>query len=163
MTLKTELDFYTEKILRTRARRKILEASETANAIGRRAFEGDSAEVTEMQRAGVSTTSVALLATQLGLTKRQLRSLLRLPSTKTRLRTAGNETLSSAAAGRLWRLDRILRRAYEVFEDLQAASTWLKQSNRSLRYEAPLTLIDTQPGYETVMYLLAQIELGHCC
>ncbi|WP_220476902.1 antitoxin Xre/MbcA/ParS toxin-binding domain-containing protein [Massilia cavernae] len=44
--------------------------------------------------------------------------------------------------------------------DEEAAKTWLRQNNRSLGGEVPLSLLDTEVGYELVLDTLGRIEHG---
>nr|WP_229264645.1 MbcA/ParS/Xre antitoxin family protein [Duganella sp. 1411] len=45
-------------------------------------------------------------------------------------------------------------------EDEPSAQRWITQENRSLGGEAPLSLLDTEAGYELVLDTLGRIEYG---
>ena len=47
-----------------------------------------------------------------------------------------------------------------VFEDENAAREWINRDNRSLGGESPLSLLDTEAGYELVLDTLGRIEYG---
>lgn len=48
----------------------------------------------------------------------------------------------------------------QVLEDEDAARRWINRENRSLGGESPLSLLDTEAGYELVLDTLARIEYG---
>lgn len=75
-------------------------------------------------------------------------------------RLAKNGELSSSERDRMYRAEKVWQRAMDVFEDEEAVRTWVVQSNRSLGGEAPLALLDTEPGYELVLDTLGRIEHG---
>ena len=58
------------------------------------------------------------------------------------------------------RLARVVERAEEVFEDLDAALDWLKSPNAALAGATPLSLIDTDIGAQSVTDTLGRIEHG---
>ena len=60
----------------------------------------------------------------------------------------------------MYRVSRVLNRAVEVLEDEDAARGWLKRENRSLGGDSPLSILDTEAGYELVLNTLSQIEYG---
>lgn len=53
-----------------------------------------------------------------------------------------------------------MSRASEVFDGAAAAIDWLKSSNAALRGNAPLHLLDTDIGAESVLDTLGRIEHG---
>src|SRR5450756_2329823 len=68
--------------------------------------------------------------------------------------------LTSEESAKLLRLARVVGRAHEVFEDLNAALNWLKSPNAALAGAAPLSLLDTDIGAESVLDTLGRIEHG---
>ena len=58
------------------------------------------------------------------------------------------------------RLARVIERAEETFEDIDAARDWLKSTNAALTGATPLSLLDTDIGAESVMDTLGRIEHG---
>ncbi|MBA2660673.1 MAG: DUF2384 domain-containing protein [Bradymonadaceae bacterium] len=68
--------------------------------------------------------------------------------------------LSPHISDLLYRVARISRRAVEVFEDKQVATSWLKTANATLGGKRPLSLLDTDAGAEKVFDLLGRIEHG---
>lgn len=53
-----------------------------------------------------------------------------------------------------------LAKAIEVFEDQEAAVLWMKRKTRTLGGTNPISLMDTQCGYELVLQALGRIQQG---
>ena len=68
--------------------------------------------------------------------------------------------LNSEESSKLLRLARVMSRASEVFDGPVAAIDWLKSPNAALRGNAPLSLLDTDIGAESVLDSLGRIEHG---
>jgi putative toxin-antitoxin system antitoxin component (TIGR02293 family) len=85
---------------------------------------------------------------------------LRLPHSTMKARISKNDTLSASEQDRLYRTEKVLARTLAVLEDEASAKAWLVQDNRSLGGEAPLSLLDTEAGYELVLDTLGRIEYG---
>jgi putative toxin-antitoxin system antitoxin component (TIGR02293 family) len=75
-------------------------------------------------------------------------------------RISKNASLSASEQDRIYRADRVWSRAVEVLEDEDAARAWIRRANRSLGGAAPLSLLDTEVGYELVLDTLSRIEYG---
>ena len=60
----------------------------------------------------------------------------------------------------MYRADRVWNRALAVLEDENAVRDWINRDNRSLGGESPLSLLDTEAGYELVLDTLGRIEYG---
>lgn len=70
------------------------------------------------------------------------------------------DALDKVASDRLYRILRVVKSAEEVFEDRDAGLRWLRRPQMGLGAKVPLELLDTEPGFEAVERLLAQIEYG---
>lgn len=68
--------------------------------------------------------------------------------------------LSSLSGDRLYRLKKVWQLANKVLENTENALVWLRRAQPGLNNQAPLDLLDTEPGYEQVQTLLNQIEFG---
>jgi putative toxin-antitoxin system antitoxin component (TIGR02293 family) len=68
--------------------------------------------------------------------------------------------LNSEESSKLLRLARVVSRASEVLDDPAAASDWIKSPNAALCGNAPLRLLDTDIGAESVLDALGRIEHG---
>ncbi|MYM87088.1 DUF2384 domain-containing protein [Rugamonas sp. FT82W] len=111
-------------------------------------------------RHGVPASVIPAMASRLGLSQDGLFEVLRLPRSTMKGRISRNETLSASEQDRLYRADCAWSRALQVLEDEDAARAWLRRPNRSLGGEAPLSLLDTEAGYELVLDILGRIEYG---
>jgi uncharacterized protein (DUF2384 family) len=58
------------------------------------------------------------------------------------------------------RTEKTLERAISVLGEEKWAKLWLASENRALGGVTPLSLLDTEAGYESVLNTLAQIEFG---
>lgn len=110
-------------------------------------------------RQGISSAAVDVLAKAIHLTRSELAAALGIPE-RTLARRKKEGTLSSEESAKLVRLARVVGRAEEVFEDLDAARNWLKSPNAALAGVTPLSLLDTDIGAESVLDTLGRIEHG---
>lgn len=111
-------------------------------------------------RRGTPSSVIPIMASRFGMSQDGLFDVLRLPRSTMKSRISKNETLSGSEQDRIYRADRVWLRAMEVLEDEDAARAWIRRSNRSLGGEAPLSLLDTEVGYELVLDTLGRIEYG---
>lgn len=123
-------------------------------------FVGDIAQIIQDLRNGTPAGVIGQLALRLDLSQSLLFDILRLPRSTLKKRVSENKPLFAAEQDRIYRVTKVLQRTLEVLEDEAAARNWIKRSNRALGGEAPLSLLDTEVGYELVLDTLARIELG---
>lgn len=129
-------------------------------AVAAQSFHGDTSEMIKAMRAGTPASVIPDLANRFGISQDGLFDILRLPRSTMKGRISKNELLSSSEQDRMYRADRVWSRAVEVLEDESSARAWITRSNRSLGGEAPLSLLDTEVGYELVLDTLGRIEYG---
>ena len=110
-------------------------------------------------RRGLPSSAVDALTSATHLSKSELAAAVGIPE-RTLARRKREGRLTSEESSRLVRLARVVARGEEVFEDLGAAVDWLKTPNASLGGNAPLSLLDTDIGAESVMDTLGRIEHG---
>ena len=79
---------------------------------------------------------------------------------RTLARRKGKGVLKSETSSKLLRLARVMSRASEVFDGPAATIDWLKSPNAALRGNAPLHLLDTDIGAESLLDDLGRIEHG---
>jgi len=79
--------------------------------------------------------------------------------TLARIKTS-HAKLSSLSGDRLYRLKKIWVLANKVLENPGNALAWLNHAQPGLNQQAPLEILDTEPGYEQVQTLLNQLEYG---
>lgn len=110
-------------------------------------------------RRGISSAAVDALLRNLRITQGELAGALGIPE-RTLARRKKEGTLNPEESAKLLRVARVLERAEQVFEDLDAALDWLKSGNAALGGSSPLFLLDTDIGAEAVMDTLGRIEHG---
>jgi putative toxin-antitoxin system antitoxin component (TIGR02293 family) len=110
-------------------------------------------------RRGISAAAVDALAKTIRVTQSELAAALGIPE-RTLARRKKEGTLNSEESAKLVRLARVVGRAEEVFEGLDAALDWLKSRNAALSGATPLSLLDTDIGAESVLDTLGRIEHG---
>lgn len=110
-------------------------------------------------RQGISSAAVDSLARTIRVTQSELAVALGIPE-RTLARRKKEGILNSEESAKLVRLARVVERAQEVFEGLDAALDWLKSPNAVLSGATPLSLLDTDIGAEGVMDTLGRIEHG---
>jgi putative toxin-antitoxin system antitoxin component (TIGR02293 family) len=110
-------------------------------------------------RRGISSAAIDALAKALHVTQSELAAALGIPE-RTLARRKREGSLNSEESAKLVRLARVANRAQEVFSDAGAALDWLKSPNAALSGMAPLTLMDTDIGAESVLDTLGRIEHG---
>lgn len=79
--------------------------------------------------------------------------------TLARIKTS-HAKLSSLSGDRLYRLRKVWALANRVLENRENALAWLRHAQPGLNHQAPLDILDTEPGYEQVQTLLNQLEFG---
>jgi len=79
---------------------------------------------------------------------------------RTAQRRRQQEVLSSEESDRLYRLARIVERAFQVFACEDAARQWLKRSQAIFKGAAPLALLGGEAGMQAVQQQLGRIDYG---
>ncbi len=110
-------------------------------------------------RRGLSAAAVDSLASAMRVSQAELAAALSIPE-RTLARRRKEGTLNSEESAKIVRLARVLWRAVETFEDLDAALGWMKSPNAALAGVTPFSLVDTDIGAESVMNTLGRIEHG---
>ena len=110
-------------------------------------------------RKGIPAGAIGSLAKALRVSQADLANAVGIPE-RTLARRKREGILNSEESAKLLRLARVVERANQVFEDFEAALSWLKSSNAALRSAAPLSLLDTDIGAENVLDTLGRIEHG---
>ena len=111
-------------------------------------------------RKGFKWESVSHAKESLGLTDKELASLLDI-SERTLLRfRKSKKRLGSVASDRLYRLALIFTFAKEVLEDVDMALQWLHKPQYGLGGRVPLEMLQTEAGAREVEDLLGRIEYG---
>lgn len=109
-------------------------------------------------RGGYPANLLADAAAYLEVPIEHIRCLLRLPETTAHAGRGVN--MDAAASERIWRLAHVIGMAREVFEDDDAAKSWLRSANRAFGDAAPMDYLDTEPGAMAVRQVLNAIATG---
>jgi len=112
-----------------------------------------------MIRGGIPAAAVEPILDAVRLSQAELGQALGIPE-RTLARRKREGVLNSEESSKLLRLARVISRASELFDDSAAAVDWLKSPNAALRGNAPLSLLDTDIGAESVLDTLGRIEHG---
>lgn len=99
------------------------------------------------------------LAERLDMSPDALLAILNI-SGRTAQRRRQHGVLSSDESDRLYRIARVVRRAFEVFGAQDSALEWFKKPQPFLEYHAPLELLGSDAGTQTVEQELGRIEYG---
>lgn len=79
---------------------------------------------------------------------------------RTLIRRKKEQKLHADESDRLYRVIKIFNFALEVLKEEDYVVKWLSTPKIALGGEIPLTLLDTEPGFQEVENLLGQIEYG---
>ena len=112
-----------------------------------------------MIREGIPAAAVESILSAVRLSQTELAQTLGIPE-RTLARRKREGVLNSEESSKLLRLARAISRANEVFDEPVAAIDWLKSPNAALGGNAPLSLLDTDIGAESVFDTLGRIEHG---
>ncbi len=113
----------------------------------------------EAIRRGIPSAAVDSLTQVLEVSQAELAMALAIPL-RTLARRKKDGLLNSEESAKLLRVARVIERADETFEDIDAARDWLKSNNAALTGATPLSLLDTDIGAECVLDTLGRIEHG---
>lgn len=110
-------------------------------------------------RRGLPSASVDSIVRLTRITQSELARALGIPE-RTLARRKREGVLSPDESAKLVRFARVVERAEAVFEDKEAALEWLRSPNAALGGEAPISLLDTDIGADSVLDALGRIEHG---
>ncbi|MSP97926.1 MAG: DUF2384 domain-containing protein [Betaproteobacteria bacterium] len=113
----------------------------------------------DLTRNGIPATTLDCLLEAMRRSQTELAQALRIPE-RTLARRKREGVLNSEKSAKLLRGTRVLGRATEIFEHLDAALHWLKSPNSAHSGATPLSLLDTEIGAENVLDTLGRIEHG---
>ena len=95
-----------------------------------------------------------------GIPDARIQRITAVPATTAHRLEKNAANIDQAASERIHRMGTVTRMAIEVFEDKNAALTWMCRTNPSLAGSAPLDLLDTEPGAVAVRQILNAIATG---
>lgn len=110
-------------------------------------------------REGLPYHALESMVERFRLPKGPLSIVLALPPS-TEVRRKRERRLSGGESDRLYRVARILAHARRTFGSDEAASAWLRESNRALGGGTPLELLETELGADEVEMVLGRLDYG---
>ncbi|VUZ23562.1 Uncharacterised protein [uncultured Comamonas sp.] len=110
-------------------------------------------------RQGLPAACVDAVVRLTRITQSELAQALAIPE-RTLARRKREGVLSPEESAKFVRLARVVARATAVFEDDNAALSWLQSPNAALGGVPPLSLLDTDLGADSVLDTLGRIEHG---
>ncbi|EGF31430.1 hypothetical protein IMCC9480_3960 [Oxalobacteraceae bacterium IMCC9480] len=123
-------------------------------------FSGNPMDVIRTMRSGVTALIVPAMAARLNITQDLLFEALRLPKSTIKARISGSKPLSSTEQDRFYRAEKSIAKAVAVFENEESGCRWMTSEISALGNVTPLSLLDTEAGYELVLDTLGRIEYG---
>lgn len=121
----------------------------------------DQAQQTRVIREGFEPIVVTRIARELlDVQAKTLLESLRLPNSTIARKKSSQERLNASEGDRVARVLMTFAHARDVFEDAGSAAEWMKLPHAELDGEPPLTMLDTQSGFDRVRDLLMRIEFG---
>ncbi|MGV7206495.1 antitoxin Xre/MbcA/ParS toxin-binding domain-containing protein [Oxalobacteraceae bacterium A2-2] len=111
-------------------------------------------------RQGYPATLLKDASRHFGVPANRIRGMLRLPETTAHTLLKRGGRLDAPASERLWRLADLTLLAVDVFEDEEAAKAWLRTASPVFDGQAPMDVLDTEPGGMAVRQVLNAIATG---
>lgn len=108
---------------------------------------------------GLPVSSFTAIRNDLGITDKELAQVIRVPKSTLAVRKKRGR-FSFEESERLYRVQRLLRKAVDVFGDLEMARKWLKDKAYGLGDVSPLEFAKTEIGAREVENLLGRLEHG---
>lgn len=135
----------------------LVEALGGARALGGRVR--TAADLRAKLRGGLPHASLEAVMTRWELGRDDVAGALRLPA-RTWARRRKTQRLAADESDRLVRLARLATAASQVLGGTAQAAAWLRRPNRALGGDAPLALVDTDPGTQEVLDVLGRLAHG---
>lgn len=117
-------------------------------------------EVVKRTREGLPASLFSKMSNWLSIPQTELFDAVRLSRSTIATKMSHNQLLSPSESDKLIRLAKVFDRAADVLGTPEDAKKWLRGEIRSVGGVQPITLLDTETGYELVMDTLGHIEQG---
>lgn len=108
---------------------------------------------------GLPLSAFTAIRDELGITDKQLSQVIRIPKSTLATRKKRGR-FSFEESERLYRIQRLIEKAVDVFGDIDMARKWLKNSAYGLGDLSPLEFANTEIGAREVENLLGRLEHG---
>jgi len=96
----------------------------------------------------------------LGVSEKRIFQMVVLPPTTAHRLIKNAKKLDAAITERVYRMGNTVKMALEIFESNEKATEWMRRPNQTLGGAAPLDLMDTEPGANSVRQVLNAIATG---
>ncbi|GKS58597.1 hypothetical protein YTPLAS18_21240 [Nitrospira sp.] len=116
-------------------------------------------DITSHIREGMPFAALSAMATHAHLEIPRLAEILMIPK-RTLARRRKARRLTADESDRLVRVARIFALAADVLGSEEKAAQWLQRTNRALGNAAPVDLLDTDVGTQSVEKVLGRIDYG---
>jgi len=117
-------------------------------------------EVVKRTREGLPASTFIEISGRLSIPQKELFDALGLSRSTIASKMSNNQLLSPSESEKVIRLAKVFDRAADVLGTQEDAKKWLRREIRSVGGVQPITLLDTETGYELVMDTLGRIEQG---
>ncbi len=117
-------------------------------------------EAVNLIRGGFNAHMLKSASGYLGVPEKRILDVVQVPTATAHRLQKNDQNVDAGATERLYRMGIVTRMAIDVFEDAELAKEWLRRPNRTLAGEAPLDLLDTEPGAASVRQVLNAIATG---
>jgi putative toxin-antitoxin system antitoxin component (TIGR02293 family) len=108
---------------------------------------------------GLPVSSFTAIRNDLGITDKDLAQVIRVPKSTLAVRKKRGR-FSFEESERIYRVQRLLKKAVDFFGDLEMARKWLKEKAYGLGDVSPLDFAKTEIGAREVENLLGRLEHG---
>lgn len=109
---------------------------------------------------GIPKSSVDELAGYLGVSRKSMAEDILDLSVKTLERKSPSDKLDKRTSSHALEIAKVMKHAYDVFEDEDKVKRWINKENKSLNGMKPVQLFDTLTGLMMVNDILGRIEEG---
>ncbi len=116
-------------------------------------------QVIKVIEKGLPVSTFTKIRNELGLPDKDLAKFIRVPKSTLAVRKKKSK-FSFEESERLYRVQRLITKAMNVFGDIEAARKWLKEKAYGLGDISPLEFAKTEVGAREVENLLGRIEHG---
>ena len=117
-------------------------------------------DLIELSNQGLTKASVEALISHMGMTKKNFAEDILNFSVKTLERKKSDDKLDKYASSHVIEVAKVVKHAYEVFEDEAKVQRWLNAPNSALNQMKPIELFYLPTGLAMVDNILGRIEEG---
>lgn len=116
--------------------------------------------IDQMREGEIAREAIKRVSHTLGIAQDRLFVDLSLPRSTLKARMSSGARLAPLEQDRIYRTEAVYARALAVLGDEESARQWMQRTHRSVGGVTPMSLLDTQAGYDLVIDTLSRIEHG---